>query len=593
MIRFPSYLQRNSSGIFYFRIAVPDALKSRLKLREFKRSLRTHFKHEATFRAQPLALTIRHVFAGLAEAAMGMTYLEARALLQRHLDERVAAMDRILEQRGPLPPLRRSTMEKVMRVTRKAADEGRANYFGRKTAKTVLERAGIAMDPASEAFKWFSMEATKVTATRMEVFQGKNAAFEAQYGRYAPQETTKAAPSTIEESARRFASNPQGEREAGPEANGRPLPAPNHTVASQAPQPSQAVTSAGPALRQVLQVYMAEKLREGSWTPKTADTAKGKLDLLVRSIGDIPVRLIGAEQARDFKQVLQRLPANINTKPLYRSKTIQQILAMDPEAGMSVLTVNGYLTWSSTFFDWAERNGYVDRNPFKKLFLRNRKRARDARAAYTPEDLQRIFSTPQYRNHNFKHAHYYWLPLLGLFSGARINELCQLDLKDIRHEDDVLVLDINESGPEKRVKTRAARRLVPVHPKLVQIGFLQYVETLRNKGETKLFPELKPMRDGAGQAASKWFARYRRPLGLYKRTPKKDFHSFRTTFINLLKQKGHAEGVVAAIVGHAQEGLTFGTYGKAYSPLILARVIADVSFETELLNVSGWSPSTH
>ena len=59
MMRIPSYLQRHSSGIFYFRIAVPGALKSHLKLHEIKCSLRTRSKCEAIGRALPLSLKIR------------------------------------------------------------------------------------------------------------------------------------------------------------------------------------------------------------------------------------------------------------------------------------------------------------------------------------------------------------------------------------------------------------------------------------------------------------------------------------------------------------------------------------------------------
>jgi integrase len=111
---------------------------------------------------------------------------------------------------------------------------------------------------------------------------------------------------------------------------------------------------------------------------------------------------------------------------------------------------------------------------------------------------------------------------------------------------------------------------------------LDFIEKVRARGETRLFPELKPSRDGTGQAASRWFARYRKKLGLYRQTPKKDFHSFRTTLINTLKQKGLPEPQVAALVGHSVSGITYERYGKAYNASMLLEVIRQADFSKSL-----------
>lgn len=565
MIRSPSHLQRSSHGIYYFRVVVPDALKSHLKRREIKCSLRTRCKQEAIGRALPLSLSIRHVFGNL--SGTDVTYKEAKILLDRYLQQQMAMLDASLEKNGPLQFDRVWNLEQSLKRQRSLAALEIPTEPGRKAAQRILKAEGIKLDPASKEFQEFSVWATKMVVAQIESFLARNGAL----GAFS---------SGVEPHPQGNARSASGEREAAPRGSAGVRQASAPDIAS--------VEADSPTISQALAVYTAEKLREGSWTEKTKETARSKHDLLVRIVGDIPMREVGPERVRDYKQILQKLPSNINTKPLYRSKTIEQILALKPEAGMSVLTVNNYLAWASTFFDWAERNGYLDRNPFRKTFLKNPKRASEARAAYTRDDLQKIFSTPQYRDHSFRHPHYYWLPLLGLHSGARLNELCQLHLKDIRQEDGVWVLDINETDAGKRIKTRSARRLVPVHPKLIELGLLRYVEQMKEKGHTRLFPELKQMRDGSGQAASKWFARYRKPLGLYKNTPKKDFHSFRTTLINELKQKGHPEAQVAAIVGHATEGLTYSTYGKAYVPSVLTSVLADFDFATALVSVRPW-----
>lgn len=590
MMRIPSYLQRNSSGIFYFRIAVPDALKSHLNLREIKCSLRTHFKHEAIFRAQPLSLTIRHVFGQLAGAPM--EYKDARVLLERYLGQQMATFDRHFEKHGPMPFDKRWTLEQGLKKQRSITSFDLPSAAGVRAAQRILKTEGIKLDPNSEEFQKLATWATKMFVAQVEGILAKDSALAflppGQRREAANEAFPKNGASASRAGAKADARASQGQPEVVREVSARHSPAPHQPSAMPAPQTNLVATSAEATLSDVLKVYTAEKLKEGSWTDKTQDTAGSKHDLLVRIIGDVPMRAIGTAQARDYKQVLQQLPRNINTKPLYRSKTIQQILALKPDGAMSVTTINNYLAWASTFFDWAERNGYVDRNPFRKLQLKNPKRPDEARAAYTMEDLQKIFSTDQYREHKYLHSHYYWLPLLGLHTGARLNELCQLYVKNVRQEEGVWVLEISESEPDQRVKTAAARRLVPIHPKIIELGFLGFVDRLRAKGETRVFPELKPMRDGAGQAASKWYARYRKPLGLYNQSPKKDFHSFRTTLINELKQKGHPEVQVAAIVGHAAEGLTFGTYGKAYGPRPLLPVLVSAEFSDAMANVKPW-----
>ncbi len=61
MIRLPSYLHQHPSGIYYFRIAIPQALKAVLKQREWKKSLRTRDPEQAKRSARVLALQVDYL----------------------------------------------------------------------------------------------------------------------------------------------------------------------------------------------------------------------------------------------------------------------------------------------------------------------------------------------------------------------------------------------------------------------------------------------------------------------------------------------------------------------------------------------------
>ena len=106
----------------------------------------------------------------------------------------------------------------------------------------------------------------------------------------------------------------------------------------------------------------------------------------------------------------------------------------------------------------------------------------------------------------------FWIPLIGLFSGLRLNEICQLDLADILLLDGVLCFTItsgtSESQSQKRVKNLASERIVPVHAELRRCGFENYITERRKNDGAKLFPELKIGSTGYhSKAMSQWFIR--------------------------------------------------------------------------------------
>lgn len=282
-----------------------------------------------------------------------------------------------------------------------------------------------------------------------------------------------------------------------------------------------------------------------------------------------------------FKSTLQRLPSNMSKKPLYKDKTIDEILAMPipKEHLLSITKVNQNVSRVSSLIGWAHRHGYIQNNPFTELKIKEKESAISKRSPFTDEDLVKLFSSKDYQQGNFKNPYYYWLPLLGLYTGARIEELCQLHLEDIYLKDGLLVIDICRSD-DKKVKTDSGQRVIPVHSRLVELGLGDYVQKLRDKGEERLFPELKKDRDGYSQSASKWFGRYRKRNGVVD--AKKTFHSFRHTVIDNLKQKHTAKELIAAIVGHKDDSITTGLYGKKYEPLSLKPIMELLDFTVDV-----------
>jgi integrase len=140
----------------------------------------------------------------------------------------------------------------------------------------------------------------------------------------------------------------------------------------------------------------------------------------------------------------------------------------------------------------------------------------------------------------------------------RLEEVCQLHQEDIKQVDGVYVIDVNDHD-DKRLKTIASKRLVPIHPNLIDMGFLDFIKS-RPKGH--LWIHLKKGRDGYGRNLGSWFNKLIRKIGVAN--PKVSFHSFRHTFSNQLKQSDVQEERIAELLGHSNESVTTGRYGKKY-----------------------------
>ena len=101
----------------------------------------------------------------------------------------------------------------------------------------------------------------------------------------------------------------------------------------------------------------------------------------------------------------------------------------------------------------------------------------------------------------------------------------------------------SEQGAVKRLKNTASRRRLPIHPKVIEAGFLRYVKRIEGQGAERLFPDLQPDRFGKLSAGfSKAFMKYlRKELGI--NDDRKVFHSFRVTVHSrpLLPQPGLSE----------------------------------------------------
>lgn len=305
----------------------------------------------------------------------------------------------------------------------------------------------------------------------------------------------------------------------------------------------------------------AEKLRR-----KTIDEYEKKLELLIEFTNNIVIAKFTAEQ---FSQYVNELASGkITGRPLAHS------------------TVNKYIAAANSYFKYCQLINVWPKSkslPTEGLSLgKNKKVIPNSHKPFSSDDLKKIFvNNPELMPHQ------YWVPLIALYTGARIEELCQLSLDDIYQDNkQVWVLSINEDNSNlnaglKKIKTAAAERTIPLHTELLKHGLLNYVKTIRQhfSNETMLFPYLVETKyDKFSESASKWFSRYIKRMGVTSN--RKSFHSFRSTFNNWIKENSIEEEVRCQLEGHEHNTVNSKNYSnKHQNKWLLDNVIKKIAYE--------------
>jgi integrase len=277
-----------------------------------------------------------------------------------------------------------------------------------------------------------------------------------------------------------------------------------------------------------------------------------------------------------YVRAVLALPNNRRKKRQYKHLTLDEILGMNipDEDKLSPTTKRGYLARLRAFIGWMEERDYCPNGitaPMSKVIAPRSIRASEAKEPYTNDDLGKLFNNADYTRGLHKEPSRYWVPLFLLLSGARANEICQLFVKDIRQDEATgfWVLDINENDREttlKSLKKPYHKRLFPIPPIILKLGFLDFVEDLRKKQVARVFPELpyKGTQNKYGDRLERWFNNtYTNKRNCNITTPRTSLHSLRHNTTNYLRHVLKAqESDYAHAVGQTPAG---GVSTKVYT----------------------------
>ena len=328
-------------------------------------------------------------------------------------------------------------------------------------------------------------------------------------------------------------------------------------------------------ISKLIEDYLEETQRQKGLREKTIVEYRSVLNMMVEVIGDVPINELSQKHGRLFSSTLEKLPPRRKTDGRYTNKSIKEIIQMDVKHTMDTRTINTLIQRCSSWLNWVIRKGYYeDRNIFHGKSVPTKKGKNDiTRQPFNEEQLNLIFCK-NYLNKTLNSVSpcryvFYWVGILSLFHGTRLQETTQLHINDIYPLDKIWVIDINDNTIDKKLKTKTSHRIIPLHQTLVDLGFLDYYHILEKSGKQRIFHELTLGRDGYTKNPSKFFNDYLRELGIKTPTKKYDFHSLRHTCNNSLIQNDVIEEHRNDYLGWVQVGMSKKVYGKPFDPKIL------------------------
>ncbi len=341
--------------------------------------------------------------------------------------------------------------------------------------------------------------------------------------------------------------------------------------------------------------YLADPSRK-----RQASTLKN-YTIIRRAVDEVigsntPVHKVTRRDCRALQEFLLLLPANAVKKT--QANTLKEAIKIAETQNLprsADTTVNMHLQKLNAVMSYAIREGYINYHPAQGMYVQEIMKSNARRLPFDADQVNKIFNAPLYTGCKDDMSGYnkpgtaqprrarFWVPLISLWTGMRLNEICQLLTTDIAVQDGIEIIliqigDEAESGDdeEKRVKTEAGIRFVPVHPMLKRIGFLDFVLEQQEAGHKRLFPEIKtgPLGNHS-HGMSKWFGNFLENIGAKKK--RTSFHSFRHLYRDAVREAELPLDATLQLGGWSR-GTTDADYGSGLKAQTLHEHICKISY---------------
>jgi site-specific recombinase XerD len=572
--------RRPGSAVYYARLGVPPDLQAIMKKKELWKSLRTREPREAREKVLPVLIQWRAEFAELRKRREP-TPDDLQSAVWTHYE---AELEHDRRARAALP-----TAATVQEATRQlAADIGAGHVQWSDdpvtqlsaTIEVIVMKDAASMDRERRAAQLAELrkhlatgETALISWAADGVIERKRLLVERGSPAYSDlcQRLQRAQIQALERAAERDVGKFDGV------ATDPLVMPPDPTMGNKFALP-------GESIMELYARFKAEKA--GSARPDTWDQNRKIVKLFAEFIGETShVSAITRKAVRDWKHKLALWPLKAGDMKAFSGLSFRKVIDANVSLGkptISQRTINKYLSGVGSFASWLLQNEYLDQDVMSGMYLSIDKREKK-RFPFTGDQLKTIFASPLFAtclgdSQESKPGNVavrdwrYWLPWIGLYSGARLGEMAQLSTVDVRQIHGIWVMHITEEGsPLKSTKTAGSMRVVPVHGELIKLGFIDYHAAIVARGEKQLFPEIKPDKRGFYSGdPSTFFNDYFRDIGV-KVDKSINFHSFRHGIADAFRSAGYYDEQFNVLLGHTK-ATTTGIYGNVPQGILSERV---------------------
>ena len=282
---------------------------------------------------------------------------------------------------------------------------------------------------------------------------------------------------------------------------------------------------------------------------------------------------------------------NKNRKLFNKAKNFREIIETSKKEKLKPIatkTIRNKLISINAFLDYAIEYEYLDKNRLRyKVSISTEDLEDDKnRKEFYSEQLFSLFYKSKWYSEDLEenlktYPSKIWIPLVLLFTGCRLNEIAQIYTRQITEKEGVHFFRIEDKYEDQKLKNKSSKRKIPIHPTLIDLGILKFIEKQQKENKRRLFSELYFTEGkGYGNAFSKQFNNKKFKFSwLDKKAIKKledeeillDLHSFRHNFSGSLK--GLIEdGLLEYFMGHSQNSQTQKRYGDYRTEVVIEAI---------------------
>jgi len=359
-----------------------------------------------------------------------------------------------------------------------------------------------------------------------------------------------------------------------------------------APNVTMNTFATGGAVADTYEMYIGDKGM--TWDAKTTKEVRYSYMLFREIVGEKDIKEYTLAEFLFFKKRLTMAPKNFTRIKELKTRNLVDLIA---EVEVDILNqktprykIVGRRCQSkqieriSWFFEWCVKKSLLLVNFAEGLgYTEEQIDAKPVRS-HTPEELQVIVDNLEIK---LSRPERFFIPLFGLYQGVRQNEACQLFARDIVRDKDTGLLCANiteDDGTGQKTKNRSSRRIVPIHPFILELGFEKYWQKRKAcdtdpANPVQLWPNTNLGVNGYTGAMSNWWGRFvDKNVTLDDMV---DFGSLRTNFINNLDAQGYVESQYQPIVGHGPKSVTAEHYREP-KMAVFFRIIEKVDYGIDL-----------